>query len=181
MRLDMSKSYTRGNQSLIKNCKYCSKEFKTFKSQNKKFCSKECGWNFQKKEAEKRKDKLRRPCKTCGIVFVPCRIDIDGIYCSLQCRGKHERYDRVSRGKYWSVRTPEHPNCPSTGYMLEHRLVMEKHLGRFLDREEVVHHINEDGKDNRIENLQLLSDSVHKSYHAKNRNKTIVGRFKRGG
>jgi len=46
---------------------------------------------------------------------------------------------------------------------LEHRLIMEKHLGRKLDRFEVVHHKNRNKKDNKLSNFKVQSLSEHTS------------------
>ena len=47
------------------------------------------------------------------------------------------------------------PETKKLEYQLQHRFVMEEHLGRKLSRKESVHHINGIRSDNRIENLQL--------------------------
>ena len=66
----------------------------------------------------------------------------------------------------------EHPFANKCGYVLEHRLVMEKHLGRFLKLTEVVHHIDKNPKNNSIDNLMLFpSNSAHTRFHNYQRGK----------
>lgn len=69
-----------------------------------------------------------------------------------------------SRG-YIKIYSPDHPNKSQGGYVFEHRLVMEEHLGRLLTKDEVVHHINEIKDDNRLENLELTDNTSHSIYH----------------
>jgi hypothetical protein len=65
----------------------------------------------------------------------------------------------VDKSGYHLVRMPGHPFARN-GYLREHRLVMEKVVGRFLRPEEVVHHRNGIKSDNRPENLQLYATNA---------------------
>lgn len=67
---------------------------------------------------------------------------------------------------YVFILLPEHSNSDRNGYIYEHRTIMEKEIGRYLTKEEVVHHINGIKDDNKIENLMLFAnDSEHTKYH----------------
>lgn len=76
-----------------------------------------------------------------------------------KCEGKKSPNWKGGRQKtkqgYIYVWNPSHPNANHAGYVLEHRLVMEKHLGRYLLPNENIHHKNSIKDDNRFENLEL--------------------------
>lgn len=61
---------------------------------------------------------------------------------------------------YVLLKRSDHPNATKAGYVREHRLVMEQHLGRYLDRSEVVHHIDGNKQNNALSNLQVFPSNA---------------------
>ena len=74
------------------------------------------------------------------------------------CKGGGYRYCRTS---------PAHPRANSAGLYPLHRVLMENQVGRLLESNEVVHHIDEDRSNDDISNLELLSRSDHSRHHMK--------------
>lgn len=79
-------------------------------------------------------------------------------------------HEKLRGDGYIRVYVPDHPYSSADGYVMKHILVMERHIGRYLSEDEVVHHINRVRDDNRIENLQLMTKSSHMSMHMKELN-----------
>lgn len=108
--------------------------------------------------------------------------------CSRQCLarglcGKHweqaKREGRLStfplvrdgkraQGDYVAVYEPEHPLAAKGGYVLEHRKVVYD-AGIDVPKGYIVHHLNEDPSDNRLENLQVISRGEHSRLHHQQR------------
>ena len=80
----------------------------------------------------------------------------------------------VNKGEYQYAVVPEHPNKIKHGYVLLHRVLLENHLGRLLNSNEIVHHVNENKRDNSIENLQIMNSSQHARLHMQKKGKTML-------
>lgn len=137
-----------------RNCQICGRTYKRPPALIGKFCSKKCLYIHRKsfkhsKEAKKRiSDGLKKAYR-------------EGRTFAASWKGGQS----IRRG-YILIFSPKHPFAPKSKYIPEHRLIMEKHIGRYIiTNREVVHHINGNPSDNRIENLVLLKLGEHSRYH----------------
>ena len=71
----------------------------------------------------------------------------------------------VKTGDYRYAVVKDHPKANKHGYVSLHRIMVENHLNRLLKDDEIVHHINRNKLDNRIENLQVMPISEHVRLH----------------
>lgn len=133
-----------------------------------RFCSKPCYDKWQSKPP------VIKPCRVCGkeMRHKPSQAAVQT--CSRACHalGRILRpLDRIHNGKpakldnhgYVMLWEPAHPNKTLKGWQYEHRLVVEKRLGRYLTSDEQVDHINGIKGDNRPMNLQVLTAGQHSS------------------
>lgn len=101
-------------------------------------------------------------------------------------KNNHNNYKggRNSHGDgYIKLLMPEHPRANKGGYVLEHIVIAEKKIGRYLKANEVVHHINGIKDDNRPENLLILTKHEHSQLHKNGSNlyKSVSQIKKEGG
>ncbi len=74
---------------------------------------------------------------------------------------------------YTRLWMPGHPLATRQGIVLEHRLVASLEIGRWLLPHEIVHHINGNRRDNRAENLRVMTQVSHIHLHHGTRTQCI--------
>ena len=164
-------------------CKECGKIFYKYPSRIRlgegKFCSKQCFSNYLKSKT------IIKQCIICNRTFKTWQSHIiKGKYkcCSKKCADEYKRkyaYKTkqwkggkfINKDRYVCVKYHNHPNSDCQNYVMEHRLVIEKILNRFLPTEYPIHHINGVRTNNRPENLICFtSKSAHNRFHKSENN-----------
>lgn len=143
-----------------KNCLICHKQFFTTRRNRVSHCSTKCAYETRAvaisrarkgikfstehlkhlSEAQKKRFKLhpkgklsKEHCKKLSVTKLGNK--------NPQWKGGHRKWN----GYIFSLER-DHP-CAVDGYILEHRLIAEKILKRFLSKKEIIHHINENRSD----------------------------------
>ena len=143
-------------------CVQCGKSFERDTGEvnrgRVKYCSLSCfRLSCVGKERPTMRKRIIKKCLRCGQEF-----ETGGragkkskVYCSNRCSKMVRNGSTIANG-YKCIRV----NGKRT---YEHRLIVEKTLGRSLRKDEVIHHNNGDKLNNRPENLTVMSQKIHRS------------------
>lgn len=128
-------------------------------------------------------------CSVCRNETLVCRQNAPRqkhFSCSDACRNElrfvpdgARKYKRGSYGGHVLIKAQNHP-AARKGFIPEHRLIIEKHIGRYVTAKERVHHINVIEDDNRVENLVLCRDHREHALIHGSLNQCVAALLERG-
>lgn len=72
---------------------------------------------------------------------------------------------KINHSGYRLVLKPDHPRADRHGYVMEHILAWEEATQIPVSEDFVIHHLNGNKTDNRIQNLCLMKRSAHTAHH----------------
>lgn len=140
------------HRSMQFTCKTCARPFSRKPSKPGSFCSRKCSIDSL------RLGLVEIECELCGSKFNVSKCRSGARFCSKKCWKSACSYlDSSGYRRVWD----------GGKQVLEHRLVVERSIGRRLNQFESVHHVNGNKSDNRIENLVIVDQSVHSLLHSR--------------
>jgi len=159
------------------NCAECGKVKEVFPSRlifiKNHFCDLFCRgkWDSKNKRGKNHssrmegKNKEKHKCQDCNEL-----VDFRALRCN-SCKTKGHLHPCWKGGikennGYIQVKAPNHPHRNKNNRVAEHRLVVEKKIGRYLTKDEQVHHIDFCKTNNKIGNLMIFKNgSDHSKFH----------------
>lgn len=107
-------------------------------------------------------------CLNCGKEKRVFPKDVErgkGKFCSQLCaniyNGKNKSNEKTfKQNGYIYLKLYDHPNRSKQNLVAEHRVIIERKIGRYLTNKEVVHHIDKNKSNNEIYNLYLCKDDL---------------------
>lgn len=152
-----------GNTSKeVINCENCGKQLKTYKNRPNRYCSMSCATSARNRtdaNPSKHRDLSGANNPMFGNGHLTAGAN-NGMYGRTKEQSPAWHGGRKVRADgYIQIYAPDHPSVTANyPYVLEHRLVMEQHIERYLLPEEVVHHKDKNPSNNDISNLELFSN-----------------------
>ena len=104
-------------------------------------------------------------------------------------RGEHNNHIKSSKHYRWNNRLKStegytkirvgksHPLSDPNGYVYEQKLVAVTAFGLDFIKGKIIHHINGNKSDNRLENIEILTRSEHNKLHNKSKQRDLSGKF----
>lgn len=149
-------------------CTFCRKVFTKRMPEKRMFCSRKCTFKYFVGEKAHAWKGGKTKCFDCGkrtrsTISKRCLQCSKAFHVGENAAHYKGKNNRVQDGRYIRLINPD------GSYQYEHRLLIEKKLKRKLNKSEHVHHINGNGYDNNLKNLEVLDKVTHGKISAHSR------------